>query len=371
LEPISGAGPGFGYKLMRFLVFLASFGFALFFGTTSARAELRDISFSARAETAQILFSFGGQPSAVKVFITETGIDVDVLGIGVEAAEFVPNSNLFRSIRPIPAPGGARIRAKLSDHPLAASAEVFERSVLVTVTFAHPIEPAGGQVHQARATPVHAPTVHNTPAHAAPTHVKPAHIQDTHGTPKATDEHHVAAPVGHDDPHAMAESHPPAHQPSGHDISTHDSPVHEPEEDLEQPGHDGAPAKKHIPLPEPKVGHGMIRDASTKAAGSLSQEQCDASEAVVQEDPWALDNLARFGSCLAREGKTKDAREVFERLLTFDPETFAAYVGLGAIAQDAGNAEQARQYYEEALALGGTDREAAQARELLQSLEGH
>lgn len=300
----------------------------------SAIAEVRDISFAAQAQTAKVLFSFDRQPSAVKVFITENGLDVDVLGVEARAAILQPASAaLFVSVRTIPAPGGLRLRLDLRDIPIAAKADVFQGAILVTATFV-------GDVQRPRDAVVFAnvgSSLQTTMDGSIPTPITADKIQ--HKQPIDTLQVEISKPS---------------------------SPALVQEPELER-GYDGGVDLDRVPVIKP-VGTGMIREASLRVAGDLSQEQCDASEAAVKADPWALDNLARFGSCLSREGKTKEAREVFERLLTFDPETFAAYVGLGAIAQDAGETKTARQYYEEALALGGSDQQAAQARDLLVSL---
>ncbi len=329
------------------LLFLPAL-FLVFALTNTAQADVRDVRFSAQQETAQVLFQFDGQPSAVKVFITQNGLDVDILGIEVSAAKFAPgNANLIQNIQQIVAPGGARLRLRLSELPLGAKAEIYRNSVLVTATFSHVI----------------------TRAHDALAFTKP----DQGSVKNPTTAHVVAAKTPakvHTNPPVKPEAQPiPAeakHQ--GEQAAQLEEPM-EPVSDVQQPGHDGQALPERIELPNKPAGHGMIREASLRAAGKLNKEQCTLSEQAVRDDPWALDNLARFGACLSIEGKTTEAQEVFERLLTFDPETFAAYVGLGAIAQDAGQKEKAREYYEEALALGGTDSQAAQARDLMRSLE--
>ncbi|MBL4595344.1 MAG: tetratricopeptide repeat protein [Robiginitomaculum sp.] len=304
-------------------------------------ADLRDVSFAAQAETASILFSFAGQPSAVKVFITETGMDVDVLGVEGTPIELISSAaSLFRSIRQIPAPGGVRIRFALSKNPIGAKAQVYQNSILVTAVFLEPIDGAKDALLFVSKKPKMQNQMTKKPA--------PEQMADAKQVADAIAELDKMAK-----PDDMA------------------APLPDPamEKELSQPTNDGDVPTKRIPLPDTMVGQGMIREASLRVAGSLSKEQCAASEQAVTDDPWALENLARFGACLSREGKAKDAREVFERLLTFDPDTFAAYVGLGAIAQDAGEAKQARNFYEQALSLGGTDAEAAQARDLLRSLD--
>ncbi|VAV89222.1 hypothetical protein MNBD_ALPHA06-410 [hydrothermal vent metagenome] len=324
-----------------------------------ARAELRDMSFSAQAETARILFMFDQQPDAVKAFITEQGMDVDILGLAGEAAQFsASSSTLLEQVRQIPAPGGVRLRLAMSDSPMEVSAEVFENSVLVTAIFARPVDSASDVL-----TFVSKPEPETKPAIIVQSPAKPPTPAPSQPKkPEAKPKHHAA--VSKPEPKPK-----PKHKaaPEHHAVSDADAAL---EADKYSPsGHDGKPAPKRVPLSKPVVGKGMIRQASLRAAGKLSEAQCKASEEAVSEDPWALDNLAQFGACLAREGKTKNAREVFERLLTFDPETVAAYVGLGAIAQDAGETEQARQYYEQALSLGGTDAQAAHARNMLRALE--
>ena len=327
------------------LLFLPALFLALAL-TNTAQAEVRDVRFSAQQETAQVLFQFDAQPSAVKVFITQNGLDVDVLGVEVTAAKFAPgNANLIQNIQQIVAPGGARLRLKLSELPLGAKAEIYRNSILVTATFSHVIHRANDAL------------AFTKPDQGSVTKPAAAHVIAAKTPAKV-----------HTESSAKPEAHTVAASAKTEHTTQADEPM-EPVSDVQQPGHDGQAPPKRIELPNKPVGHGMIREASLRAAGKLNKEQCVASEQAVRDDPWALDNLARFGACLSIEGKTTEAQEVFERLLTFDPETFAAYVGLGAMAQDAGHTEKAREYYEEALALGGTDEQAAQARDLMRSLE--
>ncbi|MBL1430809.1 MAG: tetratricopeptide repeat protein [Robiginitomaculum sp.] len=297
--------------------------------SNQAFAELRDVVFTAKTDTAQIMFSFDKQPSAVKVFITDDGMDVDILGVDNSAASLSPvSSSLISSLRIIPAPGGLRLRIKLSDPALSATADVYRGAILVTAVFARNIEQKPRVLLAA-----------NPVVPISKTTIVPQQ------KPKAA---------------TTQKKQPTDDKPTIADI--------QPETETNS-GSDGEDQLQRAPISKP-LGTGMIREASLKVAGNLSQQQCDELEQAISVDPWALDKLARFGSCLAREGKDKEAREVFERLLTFDPETFAAYIGLGAIAQDNGDEKTARKYYEEALSLGGGDQQAAQARHLLGSLEG-
>ncbi|MBL4617346.1 MAG: tetratricopeptide repeat protein [Robiginitomaculum sp.] len=295
--------------------------------SSQAYGDLRDVSFAAKSDTAQILFSFDQQPSAVKIFITDSGLDVDILGVDGSAASLSPvSSYLVHSLRIIPAPGGLRLRIKLSDPALSATADVYRGAILVTAVFARDIEQKPRVLLAA-----------NPVAQPSKTVIVPQQKPESVTT-------QIISPIN--DKPAIA------------DI--------QPETEMYL-GSDGEEQLHRAPVSKP-VGTGMIREASLKIAGNLSKQQCDDFEQAISVDPWALDKLASFGSCLAREGKDKEAREVFERLLTFDPETFAAYIGLGAIAQDNGDKNTARKYYEEALSLGGADQQAAQARYLLNSL---
>ncbi len=329
---------------------LFSFLFLLLFLflSTAVRAELRDVVFAAEEQTAKLLFSFDQQPDAVKVIMNEQGMDVDVLGVSSEAMTMsAANSSLIHSMRTIPAPGGLRIRLVLSDTVLSANAKVYQNSVLVAASFPNHVAPPKDALSFTGFVKPVAKTRNLSHVEHNKAKTKPVIQAQVKSTTKA------ANPAKHGNDHTPADSSLERRE----DLSGDD----------QKSGHDGSRKIKRAPVKKP-VGSGMIREASLRAAGSLTPRQCEESEQIVKADPWALDNLAKFGSCLAVEGKSAEAREVFERLLTFDPETFAAYVGLGAIAQDSGEIETARQYYEEALSLGGTDAEAAQVRSLLRSL---
>lgn len=313
-----------------------------------AWAELRDISWSPSGHDGQMLLTFVDQPTNAKVFVHAGWIDVDVLGVKEVAGQVDPAfSSDIVELERIPAPGGARFRIKLEQTPETAKVQVFKNAVLVSAIFP-------GKLRSIRRAPMQ--SVH------VPQQIPKRESQSRKPEPALPPAHQQAAkPVA---PKPLHEDKPGPAEKAGHD----GQPVHDPvAESEEMQGHDGEAALPALKLP--KKGVGMIREASTQMARGLSQQQCDKAENKVKADPWALDNLSRYGACLAREGKMKEAKEVFERLITFDPETVSAYLGLGALAQDAGELDKARDYYEEALSLGGSDAEAARVREMLASLQ--
>jgi len=63
--------------------------------------------------------------------------------------------------------------------------------------------------------------------------------------------------------------------------------------------------------------------------------------AVLEENPKNIHMHRRLGEALWESGQPEEARAEFETVLSYDPEDFVAYAGLGLIAEQAGDLEQA------------------------------
>src|SRR5690606_32864774 len=105
--------------------------------------------------------------------------------------------------------------------------------------------------------------------------------------------------------------------------------------------------RTRAPLPRSSAPPGA---AAELLAAQLDRVACERAAARVDADPWGMDALYDHGACLARAGQTERARDVFERMSTFDPGSPRALVGLGVLRQDAGDRFGAQQLYDRALA---------------------
>ncbi len=307
----------------------------------TAQASLRDASLGVQGDSALALVRFDAQPQTVQVRADPADparIEVLVTGVSASAGRIVPPDNhLVRAIDMAQGEAGLRLVYHFNQAPLQSAATIYDHAVLLRSRFAAPPKPQHAALHFEQAAPSRQ-VASRTP-------------------PKASHKAHKPAAKGHSGAAVVRDS--DALAQAAHDGGTSYQPMHD---------GDIQPPHQHQP---PKSGIGPVREAAYKRhARSLDASSCAAAKKAIEDDPWALDKLSLYGSCLAKEGKTREAKEVFERLLTFDPDMVSAYVGLGAIAQHNGDIKAARDYYQKAEALGGTDAEATQVRALLGSLPG-
>ncbi len=322
-----------------------------------AKAEVRDIELGTKGKTALSLMRFDKQPVSVQVQANNTGVKVTILGVQAKKGQIIPpDTHLVQAIDIIPLIGGVQLHYRFSSAPVQGGAEIYNKSVLLRASFAHDLRAQHASLSFAPHKPQTPVPVNTEPQMAAldtdtakpDARHNPAKTEPAHGTDNHNEDVSTPAKPAH-----------PAGQGSG---STHKA-------DNDQPMRDGDIA----PTP-PVRGTGMVREASVTPSPSsqkLDAKTCAMARKAIEDDPWALDKLSLYGACIAKEGKKEEAKEVFERLLTFDPDMISAYMGLGAIAQESGNADKASAYYKQALDLGGTDAEAAQVRAALNTLGQH
>ncbi len=291
-------------------------------------AGVRDVNLAIEGNAALSLVRFDGQPREVSVQSSADGVEVTVLGVrAAEARITPPDTHLVNAVDVRPYEDGVRLIYHFNEHPIQGEVEIYAHSVLLRAQFDHSLQAQSASLQ-------FTPSI--TTKKPAPVH-DPAPVTASI-TPEADDE--------------------PAPQHPAYDENA--------------PARDGdvmAPA----PVPAPTLGTGLVRDASTVVTEQhLDAHSCAAAQKAIEDDPWALDKLSLYGACIAKEGKTDEAKEIFERLLTFDPDMITAYMGLGAIAQETGDAAAARRHYQQVLGLGGSDAQAAQVRAILGSLgDGH
>jgi hypothetical protein len=63
----------------------------------------------------------------------------------------------------------------------------------------------------------------------------------------------------------------------------------------------------------------------------LEKARCDAADATLQSDPWAMEALADHGACRLQAGDLEAATSAFRRVLAFDPENVRARAGMEAV----------------------------------------
>ena len=309
------------------------FSLALILGLSApvmVQGSVRDASLGTQGDSALVLMRFDNQPETVKVLAGSPDpatVEIFVSGVSTGNTRLVPpDSHLVRTIDMIQGQDGLRLIYHFSQRPLNTTAQVYDHAVLLRARFAAAPQPQRAALHFEQTSPAKRLASRDPLATVRKAH-KPAQANQ----PRAAAPTRDGAAAAH-----VSRDGDGAHAPSSHSR---------------------------------KRGIGPVREVAYKrATKTLDSKTCAAAKAAIEEDPWALDKLSLYGGCLAKDGKDKAAKEVFERLLTFDPDMVSAYVGLGAIAQHSGDIKAAREYYTQAQELGRTDAEAAQVRSLLASL---
>ncbi|PHS27288.1 MAG: hypothetical protein COA84_04670 [Robiginitomaculum sp.] len=333
-----------------------------------AFANIRDASLGIEGSDALSLIQFDRQPADVTVRAAPQGLDIFVSGVSARATTITPpDTHLISAIDVTPVQGGVQLTYHFTSPPLSSRAEIYANAIMIRAGFDHPLGAQRAGLHfkpapSTSSTPVRTTAI-SAQQQASTTYVAPSATASTFGHAQSPDQKSNQGKTQT----AQAEPAPSEYTQNGRGLTT-EKAAQGPKETSEHkvPKHDGDVTEP----PEPDVrGTGMIRDAAvTQSSESLSAQTCAAVEKAVQDDPWALDKLSLYGACIAKEGRTGEAKEVFERLLTFDPDMMSAYMGLGAIAQESGNTAEAKRHYQQALKLGGSDAQATQIRSLLGAL---
>jgi Tetratricopeptide repeat len=332
-------------------------------GAFPAFAGVRDAELGINGKAALSLVRFDGQPGKASITSGAEGVTVLITGVSARKQTITPpDTHIINAIDINPVKDGVRLVYHFNTAPIGGKVEVFERAILVKAMFERPLQMqmAGLNFGRAARSMSYASTTSPKPhaQSASATHTPDAPTSPANKTPDtntASLNKAVAAPA----PGAKVDTKKTAANPehaSTEDHHTNDAAPH-----------DTAPK---TPKPAEKRGTGMVREASVKIAPpTLDEKTCTQAQKAIENDPWALDKLSLYGACIAKEGRKSEAKEVFERLLTFDPDMITAYMGLGAIAQQDGDIKTARRHYEQALSLGGTDAQANRIRAALRSLD--
>ncbi len=353
---------------MRLII--ASLIFTLM-GIAPASARVRDAVLAIEGKTAISLVRFDNQPANAKVLSGPHGVEVIIRGVEARTARITPaDPHLISAIDISPIEDGVRLLYHFTKTPKQGSIDIYERAIMLRAHFEHPLQAqkASLNFNPAQRTNTHnaSATSASTSSHSSSTSTNastghaPAATPSQNSTPDSVTGHTGNSVAAETQSAQKGENQAPHNAPSSNAPgNSHQS--------ADRPTHDG-----DVPAPQnhnPAPGVGMVRDASTThTSQSLDKQSCEAAKKAIEDDPWAMDKLSLYAACIAKEGKTDEAKEVFERLLTFDPDMISAYMGLGAIAQERGDTAAAKRHYQQALDLGGSDSEAAQARAMLGTL---
>ncbi len=101
-----------------------------------------------------------------------------------------------------------------------------------------------------------------------------------------------------------------------------------------------------FPTPAPSVAEAV---AASLMTGGVSTQACDGAQSRVEADAWDMEALVDYGVCLAADEDYAGAQQVFRRLLSFDPYSYRAHVGLAAASHSIGDVDLARRHYSAAL----------------------
>lgn len=351
--------------MIRTLLLAAAFCAAFVAGLVApARADVRDVSFGAAGDRVDVVIVFDGAATAASAAPSADGVLVRAAGLDGRARVIeTTGSGPLRAIAVAPGEGGLDLDLKFQDEPVAARAFVEGRTLRVAVRLAAPVlanAPVALSPHAAPSTPIDSAPVDSAPAGVA---------HDAPETFAPTDHGDAAEAAAH-----VGVSAPRAHDPSavlGAQVSARPG-TPSPSDDAGGPDGFGDRADDHHAADPHHAADGAADDPRADrsrptviAAGGLDDEACRAAETTLREDPWNLDALRRYASCLAIKGDLAGAQAAFERLLTFEPDDIEAQIGLAATEHERGDAAVAAEVYGRLLEEAVGDGEAARLRALL------
>ena len=79
---------------------------------------------------------------------------------------------------------------------------------------------------------------------------------------------------------------------------------------------------------------------------ALQSDVCAGTANRLQTERWDMRALINHGACLSEAGRLVDARGVFERILSFDPEFHRARLALADVYERQGEIARAKEAYE-------------------------
>jgi tetratricopeptide (TPR) repeat protein len=278
----------------------------------AANAELIDARLLPGGEDARIWLAFDGQPSSAEAALDGPIAVLTISGVSASARIVTPSGGPAGRLALIP--GGETLQVRLEGAWTAASAEVREGGVLVTLQGAPAIDMAPPP-RAAASAEADGPAGGLTSA------------ADLRASMRASRETAEAAPAP-------------------------------------------APASRPEPAAEPESPPEPVRQAEASSAPSRPGDPCADTGAAVEASPWDLEVLSGHGACLTGEGRTREAQSLYERVLAFEPEHFEAALGLARVRAMQGDRAGAAALFELAEAAAHTDGQALSARAAARELLG-
>ncbi len=344
---------------------------ALGLSAAPAAAEILDVQAESTPDSLRILFVFDVQPTGASITVEGARAEATIAGAHGSGRVLRPQDGVLRQLTVADRPLGLSVGAVAGRTILGGEATVFRDSVLFELTLAPAPETAAAPVpltpdadsgpepatQLALAEPAAPPEPAPAPELAEPELAEPEPsgppAPPGSGLSDAEIEAAVAAAEAEAEAKAKAEAEAKAKADADRLAAAAEVP-----EGIETDGQaiwDEGGAARADAEPGAAAPPGAPGAASELLAAALDRVSCDAAAQAVSADPWALDALYDHGACLARDGQTARAREVFQRLSTFDPSSARTLVALGVLEQDAGRRQAAMDYYDRAMDVSPDD----------------
>ena len=318
-----------------------------------ALADIKDVRVEESGASGRIWLAFDEQPAAADLVLEPGAARLSVRGVQVRprAIETVRREALNVHATA----GGAEIVLPARTDWREARAEIREGGVLITYQGAY--ESAAPATPEARILPASAMTSAMTSTVSAPAPAAEAAAPEPRPEPRPAPE---PAPEIAPEPAAVER---PAVSPE----MTPEGAAEPAPETLPETAPETAPETSPERAPEPAP----VAAADTVAPQpARAMTPCEIAAAGVAADPWNFAVLGDHAACLADQDETEAAREIYERILAFEPENYTAALGLAQISVDQGDAEAARALFSQAASAASSDAEAAYAWSRARDLPG-
>lgn len=310
------------------------------FAPAIAAADITEVTAARDGDTARVLISFDGQPTLATASRAGGAVRLTTRGASAAPGEIAPPAG--SPVTGITISPGPDFEIRFDGAAGDANAQLYENAVLLTVTLS-----GGEAVAEAAGT-----ADSGTPDGEEAERSGPVRLtMDPIPNPEDRNAAMAAREAGEAGEDAAAEA------------ETDEAPA---EGETQTAAAEAAPQ-----APEQAGSRGgdtPSGEAISFFAARLDPAACQRAEQESAADSWNMQAVMRLAACRARAGETAEARELYNRILTFDPYSAEAVAGLGAIAQDAGNAGEARQRYEQALGMSPGDGLAALIRQMMARL---
>lgn len=320
----------------------------------AAHAEVRDVAVGVDGRRAEIAIEFDAAPTAAAAAPDAAsgagGLMVFAGGVVARPRRIeTAAADVLRAVELRPGEGGVDIGLEMAASPAAARAWIDGRTLHVAILLAEPMGGVAAPMTTAATdlTPRDTSSFPSLRAPALDLDAQPS--ADVDAAPPAPAEPAEPAAPGSRDREAA-----PARPAGGESEASAATPS----------ASDGAAPTPQAGLANPATRADFTRP-TVLFAGGLGAEECRAAENAVRDDPWDLDALRRYASCLALDGDLDGAATAFRRLLTFAPDDAEAELGLAAVRHELGEVDASAAVYQRLLETAQGDAAAARLRALL------